>query len=125
MFYIYVENGRINGAGECEILDTDTIKNMEVSEKVYKEFINDTRKYIYDSGKIILNPDYEKVKKQEEIENKINDINEKLSILDLKRIRAVCEDEIRDEKTGETWLDFYNSQIYNLRVELKSLESEL
>ena len=55
----------------------------------------------------------------------IDEINDKLSILDLKRIRAVCEDEIRNEKTGETWLDFYNSQIYDLRMKLKSLEAQL
>ena len=41
--------------------------------------------------------------------------------LDSKRIRAICEPSIKDETTGETWLDYYNSQVKVLREELKNL----
>lgn len=124
MNYIFIENGKINGAGQCPILD-NTVQNIEVSDEVFNEFLQDKLKYAYINGKIVQNPDYEKQKEQERITKQINEIEEKLSILDLKRIRAVCEDEIRDEKTGETWLDFYNAQIYDLRMQLKSLENKL
>lgn len=41
--------------------------------------------------------------------------------LDSKRIRAICEPSIKDELTGETWLDYYNNQVAVLREELKNL----
>ena len=49
------------------------------------------------------------------------EIEEELETLDAKRIRAVCEPSIKDESTGETWLDYYNSEIVALREELSSL----
>lgn len=56
----------------------------------------------------------QKSERKEEIKNKLQE-------LDLKRIRAVCENEIKDEEKEETWLDFYNKQILELRSELSSL----
>lgn len=44
-----------------------------------------------------------------------------LVALDNKRIRAVCEPSVKDEKTGETWLDYYNAEIAVLRAEYASL----
>ena len=124
MNYIYVENEKIIGCGEFPVTNDD-ISNTEVSEEIYTQYLKDTDKYIWDNGAIKENPEYNSIKKRKKINAEIEQINEKLSILDLKRIRAVCEDEVRNEKTGETWLDFYNSQIYDLRTRLKSLEAQL
>ena len=41
--------------------------------------------------------------------------------LDKKRIRAICEPQIKDNQTGETWLEYYNLQIINLRQELADI----
>ena len=49
------------------------------------------------------------------------EITNKLKKLDEKRIRAICEPSIKDEKTGETWLDYYNSQVQELRSVLTDL----
>lgn len=124
MYYIFVEKGKINGAGQCPCIN-DFVKNIEVSEELYKNFLDEPLKYTYDGEKIIENPDFESLKQKEYISQRIIEIQEKMDILDAKRIRAVCEDEIRNEKTGETWLDYYNSQVYELRIELKSLENQL
>lgn len=124
MKYILVEKNKIIGASECLTINEE-IKNIEVSEEIYNDYIKNKTKYMYQAGKIIQNPQYEILKQKEYIKKQIEEIVEKLSILDSKRIRAVCEDEVKDEKTGETWLDFYNSQIYDLRIELNSLESQL
>ena len=124
MNYIFIENGKIYGAGQCPIAD-DTIQNIEVSDEIFNEFLEDKLKYAYINGEIVPNPEYETLKEKEHIKEQIREIDEKLTVLDLKRIRAVCEDEIRNEKTGETWLDFYNSQIYDLRIQLQSLEEKL
>lgn len=57
----------------------------------------------------------EKNAKKIELERQIED-------LDKKRIRAICEPEIRNESTGETWLDYYNERIYEIREEINGLK---
>ena len=71
-YYIYYENGAINGCGCCEQL-TEGVENIEVSEEVYNNFIEDNDKYIYSDGAIIENPNYEGVKRQKETE-RINNL---------------------------------------------------
>ncbi len=122
--YIFVQDGKINGYGEAIQL-TEGVQNIEVSEDVYNEFIQEPLKYIYADGKIVENPNYENEKQREFIEKRLDEITQELEILDAKRIRAVCEDEVKSERSGETWLDYYNAQIYDLRVEYKSLEAQL
>lgn len=124
MYYLFIENGVINGAGQCQCLD-ENIKNVAVSEEIYNNYMNEPLKYVYKNNNIVENPDFKSLKQKKSISEQIIEIQEKLDILDTKRIRAVCEDEIRNEKTGETWLDYYNSQIYDLRIELQSLENQL
>lgn len=65
MYYIFIENGKINGSGECECL-TEGVKNIEVTEEIYNDFTEDNDRYIYQNGEIIPNPDYEEIKRQKE-----------------------------------------------------------
>lgn len=122
--YIFLENGKLNGAGECLQL-TEGVENIEVSAEVYNKYKEDNLLYIYSNGKIIENPDYETEKQKQYINERIEEIKNELIELDIKRIRAVCETELKTERTGESWLDYYNSKIYDLRIELNSLESQL
>lgn len=41
--------------------------------------------------------------------------------LDKKSIRALREPSVKDESTGQTWLEFYNAQIQDLREQLASI----
>lgn len=66
--------------------------------------------------------DYKKRINKEFTDLKIKTLQSKINNLDIKRIRAVCEPNIKDETTGETWLDYYNAQIIALRNELDELE---
>ena len=122
--YIYVKNGKINGCGQCIQL-TEGVENLEVSTEVFEEFLNNKLLYVYSNGKIIPNENYENDKQSEFIQQRIDEIYTELENLDIKRIRAVCEDEVKNESTGETWLDYYNGQIYDLRIELTSLKEQL
>lgn len=61
MYYFFIEDNKINGCGECQRLD---ITNIEVTEEVYNNFIEDNDRYIYSDGEIIENPDYEEIKRQ-------------------------------------------------------------
>lgn len=61
MYYIFVENGIINGSGECECLN-DNVQNIEVTESVYNSFMEDNLLYIWDGSNIVKNPNYKKDK---------------------------------------------------------------
>jgi hypothetical protein len=65
MYYIFVENDKINGCGEC-YCESEGITCIEVSEEVYNAYANDHDLYIYDNGEIVENPDYEEIKQQKE-----------------------------------------------------------
>lgn len=115
-YYLIVEDGRIIG----KTTNPDD-NDIEVSETVFKEYERDAAKYIYRNGQIIENPDYADIiverRRQQQREYLLSEIEE----LDKKRIRAVCEPSIKDEITGQTWLEYYNAQIENLRNQLNKL----
>ena len=67
MYYIYVENGKLNGCGQCECLNDD-IQNIEVPEEVFNTYIEDNLRYIWDGEKVIDNPNYEADKQAQERE---------------------------------------------------------
>lgn len=52
---------------------------------------------------------------------KINDLQFQISELDRKRIRAMCEPSVKDEITGQTWLEYYNLQVQELRIQINEL----
>lgn len=120
-YYIYVEDNILKGAGCARCLNKE-IQNIEVTETLCTDYISDNDKYIYSEEKIIPNPNYEKILKERNKSEKISEIIEKLNELDSKRIRAVCENQIKDSQTGKTWLEYYNSQANELRNELQAIE---
>lgn len=75
MYYLFIENGIINGASQLDNsrFDTETSFQVEVTEKIYNNYIEDADRYIYSDGAIIENPDYEEIKRQKETE-RINNL---------------------------------------------------
>lgn len=120
-YYIYVEDNILKGAGCARCLNKE-IQNIEVTETICTNYISDNEKYIYSNGEIVKNPNYEEIFKKRKKSEKISKIIEKLNELDNKRIRAVCENQIKDTQTGETWLEYYNSQVDKLRKEMQSIK---
>lgn len=59
-YYIFIENGKTNGAGQAPQID-DGVINFEVTEQVFNAFIENPDKYIWNEDKqeIIENPNYE------------------------------------------------------------------
>lgn len=72
MFYIFIENGKINGCGEAQQID-DNVINYEVDEAFYNKFSQNPDKYIWDGLKIIENPNYE----EEQAKSRKEEFNDK------------------------------------------------
>ena len=72
MFYIFVEDGKINGCGQAQIVGENVI-NHEVNEALYNEFSTNPDKYIWDGLQVVENPNYEQEQakaRQKEFESK-------------------------------------------------------
>lgn len=67
MFYIFVENGKLNGCGQAQMLGENII-NYEVEEVFYNEFAENPDMYIWDGLKVVENPNYEEEQAQKEKE---------------------------------------------------------
>lgn len=52
---------------------------------------------------------------------KLAELNSQISELDLKSIRALREGGIYDSSTGQTYIEYYTSQIVELRKQIASL----
>ncbi len=66
-YYIFIENEKINGAGQARILNEE-ITNFEVSEDLYNAFVAEPIKYIWDGKAVIENPKYEEEQAEKEAE---------------------------------------------------------
>lgn len=65
MYYIFIEDNKLNGCGECQILN-DGFFNLEVSEELYNSYKENPDMYTYQGGEIVIDPDYEEKQKEKE-----------------------------------------------------------
>ena len=56
MYYIYIENDKINGCGQCQCSNA---LNVIVTKEIYDDFVENPDKYIYQNDEIVLNANYE------------------------------------------------------------------
>lgn len=57
-YYIFVEDGKINGCGQARQL-TEGVQNIEVSQEIFENFLQDRLLYVWNGSEIIANPNYE------------------------------------------------------------------
>jgi len=58
---------------------------------------------------------------QVEKEVKIEELQSQIGAIDVKRIRAIAEPQLKDAQSGETWLEYYTQQIQSIRAEIAAL----
>lgn len=63
----------------------------------------------------------DKIAQEQNAAKKI-DLLSQIEELDKKRIRAIAEPSIKDEATGQTYLEFYTAQIQDLRAQIAGLK---
>lgn len=103
-----------------------TLKNgfQKITETVAEDIRTYPEKYKRIEDSLVDISDTEEYKTylhEKEVAIRKAQIEKELLNLDTKRIRAICEPSIKDEETGETWLDYYNTQVEVLRNELLNL----
>lgn len=84
----------------------------------------DPKKYEVQNGKLIdiSSTDACKAKiRASEIEAKTVEIKAQIEEIDKKRIRAIAEPSLKDDASGQTWLEYYTAQISALRAEITNL----
>lgn len=101
-----------------KIVEPSSFHGEKEFELSYQEFISKAEGYyIYDNvtNNIIKNSNFEN-EQQEKANLELKEkLQKQLKELDIKRIRAICEPEVKNMETDETWLEFYNNQIQELR----------
>ena len=55
---------------------------------------------------------------QGEKESTLANLKSQVAELDTKRIRAIAEPALRDQESGQTWLEYYTEQIQELRAQI-------
>ena len=58
---------------------------------------------------------------QQEKENLIKNLQLRIEEFDKKRIRAISEPQLKDETSGQTWLEYYTEQIRAIRLQISAL----
>lgn len=85
---------------------------------------------IRDNNQLYLASEYSAMQKTKKYKAKVlgeeniikkAELQEQIDELDKKSIRAIREPSIKDTKSGQTWLEYYTSQIQDLRTEIASL----
>ena len=58
-YYMFIENDKINGCGQCECISED-VRSVEVSQEVYNTYVEDDLTYVWDpvNEEVIPNPNY-------------------------------------------------------------------
>jgi len=125
------KGGIINYNLNEELLSDDGYKplisaDIPVTDRKYTIIYEETETEIIEKINYTeTEEEYTNRKNNEEIQLEIDLLNSYLTDTDLKRIRAICEPSIKDEATGEMWLDYYNAQIISYRTKISELKERL
>lgn len=77
-----------------------------------------------ENGQIVdVSESEEYIAQKKALDNNIKraELQQKIAELDLKRVRAIAEPQLKDSLTGQTWLEFYTNQICDLRLQISAL----
>ena len=89
-------------------------KNNTTGEITYLDILND-------DYTALTNDEIQEYETQKQNVIKKTQLQAQIDELDIKRIRAGFEPSVKDETTGETYLEYYTNQIQDLREEINNL----
>ncbi len=86
----------------------------------YAQYLVGAKTFDFDSSEFLDEPSEEYT--ANELAKQKASLQAQIDELDMKRIRAGFEPSVKDEETGQTWLEYYTEQIEELREDLSSLD---
>ena len=94
-----------------EITKVSSIGELKDGNVLYSEYVR--------------TEEYKNYLRRQEALNNRETLLAEMRDLDKKRIRAICEPSVKDASTGETWLDYYNSEMVDLRQRLLEVDNDI
>ena len=125
------KDGIINYNFDTERLLLDGYKPLVISEypeysRLYKKCYSEDESNIYENIEYLETLEEALIRRFNSVINEeIEKLSKQIDELDKKRIRAICEPSVKDESTGETWLDYYNNQVVAIRVQIQELKERI
>ena len=125
------KDGIINYNFDTERLLLDGYKPLVISEhpeysRLYKKCYSEDESNIYENIEYLETQEEALIRRFNSVINEeIEKLSKQIDELDKKRIRAICEPIVKDESTGETWLDYYNNQVVAIRVQIQELKERI
>ena len=125
------KDGIVNYNLDTELLLNDGYKPFVIAEypdysRLYKKCYTEDESNIYENIEYLeTQAEANNRKITSVIKQEIEELSKQINALDIKRIRAICEPSIRDETTGETWLEYYNAQVLDLRNQISTLRERI
>ena len=125
------KDGIINYNLDVERLLLDGYKPLVISEypeysRLYKKCYSEDESNIYENIEYLETQEEALIRRFNSVINEeIEKLSKQIDELDKKRIRAICEPSVKDESTGETWLDYYNNQVVAIRVQIQELKERI
>jgi len=95
--------------------------NVETSEITKVSEFGDLKDGYELYSNYILSDSYKNIIRKQELDEKRDELLFEMHVLDEKRVRALCEPSVKDVSTGETWLEYYNNQMNELRKKLSEV----
>lgn len=115
--YYLLENGIVTQSADFKFSEDC----LETQEEIVRDELSGQLYLQNDYNILTETEDYKaEVSAKENVANKTQ-LQSQIEELDKKRIRAIAEPSVKDESTGQTWLEFYNSQIADLRAQIAQL----
>lgn len=114
--------------------------NKPYSEEEYADFVcehqelipieTDSAFYMLEAHEKLQNGEIVDVSETDEYKAKVSEaknaakkveLQAQIDELDIKRIRAIAEPELKDAEEGQTWLEYYTAKIIELRAQINAL----
>ena len=98
-YYIFVENGKLNGCGQARQL-TEGVTNLEVEEALYNAYAENPDMYVWDGLQIVENPNYEAEQAQKERERlNLLSMTKREMFLGLYQAKQITPDRLKAQIT--------------------------
>lgn len=107
--------------GLCDVgigTNTEYYKTLGMTELDVKQSEVDGQWYLTEK---LDTTEYQTALSEKQKEEQKFELQKQMDELDQKRIRALCEPELKDAAKGITWLEYYNSEMQNLREQINAL----